>query len=68
MALQLEVVVIAEHTMIPLHGLTSAGHIAVQNLLGHLACYTSRADDKSLMVALQIGTVGTRTLVEAIRP
>ena len=68
MTLQLEVIVIAEHAMIPLHSLTGAGHIAVQNLLGHLACYTSRADDKPLMVALQVGTVGTRTLVETVGP
>ena len=40
MALQLQIIVVAEHTLIPLYGLAGTGNVVLQNLGGHLACYT----------------------------
>ena len=68
MALQLQVVVVAKHAVIPLHGLTCSGHVAIQYLLGHLAGNAGRAHDESLVIALQVFAVGTRTHVVAVHP
>ena len=68
MALQLKIVVVAKQIVIPLHGLTGTGHIALQNLGRHFACNAGRADNQSLVVALQVGTVGTGTHVVTVHP
>ena len=67
-ALQLEVVVVAEHAVVPLNGLAGSGDVALKDFLGYLASDAGRADDESLVVTLEIGAVGTRTHVVAVYP
>ena len=67
-ALQLQVVVVSEDTVIPFDGLAGSGNVAVENLLGHLAGNTCRADDEALVVFLQILAVCSGAHVEAVDP
>ena len=67
-ALQLEIVVVAKHPVIPLAGLTRSLYVAMDNLRRHLTGNTGRAHDEVLMIFLQVGTVGTRTIVVAVHP
>ena len=67
-ALELEVIVVAKHAMIPLTRLAGSLDVAMQNLGGYLAGDTCRADDEVFVVALEVGAVGTRTIVVAICP
>ena len=67
-ALQLQVIVIAEEIVIPLACLTGSGDIALQDLGWHLAGDTCRADDEVFVILLQVGTVGSRTHVVSIYP
>ena len=66
--LQLQVVVVAKHAMIPLAGLAGSRNVVVDDLGGHLACDTGRANDEVLVVFLQVGAVGARTVVVAVDP
>ena len=68
MTLELEIIVIAKKTMIPLYRLTGSSDITLQNLMRHLAGDTGRADNQSLMVSLQIGTICTRPHIIAVHP
>ena len=68
MALKLQVIVVAENTMIPLDGLACTSNVVLQYLPGHLARNTSRANNQAFMIFLQINTIGTRTLIETIHP
>ena len=66
--LQLQIVVVAKHPLVPLNGLAGSGNVAIQNLLGHLAGNTCRTDDESFVVFLQVLAVRTWTHVEAVYP
>ena len=68
MPLEFQIIVFAKDTAIPFDGLTSSRNIILQNLMGHLAGNTCRADNQSFMVALQVLPVGPGTHVEAIHP
>ena len=68
MALQLQIVVVAKHPVIPLAGLTGSFDVALDDLRGHLAGNAGRADDEILMVFLQVGAVGAWTVVVAVYP
>lgn len=67
-ALQLEIVVVAEHPMIPLAGFARTGDVAFQYFGGYFAGYTGRADDQVFMIFLQIFAVGTRPIVVTVHP
>ena len=68
MALQLQIVVVTEHTLVPLYGLASPGNISIQDLCGNLTGNTGRTDDQSFVELLQIGTVGTGAHIMTIHP
>ena len=68
MALQLQIIVITENTLVPLDGLTGTGDVTLQNLVRHLASYTGRTHDQSFVIAFQVGTVGARSHVETVNP
>ena len=68
MALQLQIVVVAEHSRIPFNGLPRSGYVVLQNLCRHLSGDTCRAYDKVFVVFLQIRAVGSRTHVESVHP
>ena len=68
MALQLQIVVVAEDALVPFNGLAGTGDIALQNLVRHLTSNTGRAHDESFVKALQVGTVGAWTHIEAVDP
>ena len=67
-ALQLDVVVVAPHAVEPLHRLLSALQVAGDDLLGHFAADTGRADDQPFAVLLQRLVVGAGAHVVAFRP
>ena len=66
--LQLQIVVVAKHAVIPFNGFTGAGNVSVKNFFGYLASNTGRTDYQAFMIAFQVFTVGTGTHVEAISP
>ena len=68
MALDFQVVVVAEDALVPGDGPACAVNVAVQNLARHLAAQTGRADDEAFVKLFQVGRVGARTHVEAIHP
>ena len=68
MALQLQIVVVAEDALVPFNGLAGTGDVALQNLVWHFAGNTGRAHDESFVEAFQVGTVGAWTHVEAVDP
>ena len=67
-ALNLQIVVFAKHTPIPLYGLSGPLNVTIQYLGGHLTCNTRRADNQALMVFFQIPTVGSWLEIKAIDP
>ena len=67
-ALKLQIVVVAEQILIPFNGFPCSCDVVLQNLRRHFACYTCRADDKVLMILLQVLAVSTRTHVIAVHP
>ena len=67
-ALQLEVVVVAKHTLIPLQSLSRSSHIALQYLRRHLAGNTCRAHNKVLVILLKVFAVGTWAHIIAVYP
>ena len=68
MALQLEIIVIAEDPVIPSGCFLSALDVALENLGRHLAGNTRRADDQILVVFLQVIAVGTRPVIVSVGP
>ena len=68
MALQLQVIVVAKHPVIPLYSLTGSCDIVIQYFLGHLSGNTCRADDQTFMKLLQVSTVGAGTHIVAVDP
>ncbi len=67
-ALQLQIIIVAEDTFIPLDSLTGSGNIVADNLGRHLSGYTGRAYDEVFVITLQVFAVRSRTHVEAIDP
>ena len=67
-ALQLQVVVIAEDALVPLYGTACTFDVAVQDLTRDLAGNTRRTDNQALVVALQLSMIGTRTHIVAVHP
>ena len=67
-ALQLQVVVVAEEVLIPLDGLLGLVVALGHNLFGHLAAQAGGADDESLVVFLQLAPVGAGAHVVADGP
>ena len=67
-ALQLQIVVVAEDALMPFDGLAGTGDITLQNLVWHFASNTGRAHDESFVEAFQVGTVGAWTHVETVDP
>ena len=68
MALKLKIIVITKDIVIPFTSLACTFDISLQHLSWHLACYTSRAYDETLVVFLKVLTVGTWTIIVAIHP
>ena len=66
--LQLQVVVVAEHAFVPLHGLLSRVKPSDPNHAGHFPAQTGGADDESLVVFFQFDAVGARAHVVAFGP
>ena len=67
-ALQLDVVVLAEHPVIPFYRLACSGNVIVEDFVRHLATETRRADNQSLVILLQILAVGTWSHIETVYP
>ena len=68
MALKLEIEVISPQILMPLNRFTGPLNITCKNLLRNFTTYTCRADNKVLVIALQIFMVSTRTMIKAINP
>ena len=68
MALQLQIIVITKHAVIPFKSFARTCYIAIKNLLGHLTGNTCRAHNQVLMIFFQICTVRTWTHIIAINP
>ena len=68
MALQFQVIVVAENPMIPLNGLAGPGNIVADDLGRNLTGNTGRTDDEVFMEALQIFPVGAGTHIETVNP
>ena len=68
MALKFQIVVVAKHPVIPLDSLAGTSNVTIQNLLGHLAGDTCRADNESFVKLLQVLTVCTGAHIIAIHP
>ena len=66
--LQLQVIVVPEDTLVPLHGLLRFRKLSGTYLAGHLATQTGGADNQPFVVFLQLDPVGTRTHVVALGP
>ena len=67
-ALQLQIVVVAEHALEPLDRLTRLIHLTAHDHLRHLAAQAGRAADDPLMVLLQLTVVGPGVIVHALGP
>ena len=67
-ALQLQVVVVAENPLEPQDGLLGSRQVARQYFAGNLATQTGRADDEPLVIFLEFVLVGTGTRVETLGP
>ena len=68
MALKLQVVVVAEETLVPKDGLFSRLQVAVLEFARHLATQTGRAADQSFVILLQHLVVDARTHIVTFHP
>ena len=68
MALDFQIVVVAEDALVPGDGPACAINVAVQNLARHLAAQTGRADDETLVVGRYLLLVRARVHVKAFGP
>ena len=68
MTLQLQIIVLAEHALIPAYCLLGSFQISLQYLVGNLTGNTGRTDDQSFLMRLQLHPVGTRTAIETVGP
>ena len=66
--LQLQVVVLAKGSLVPLYSLFGLIQHAACDHLGNLTTQTCRTYDKSLLILLQLHAVGTRAVVETLGP
>ena len=66
--LQLQIVVVAKHPLIPLYRLTCSLDVVAQDFCRHLAGDTCRTHDEVFMISLQVLAVGSRTHVESVYP
>ena len=67
-ALQLQVVVITEESVIPFYCLPCSSNVSVENLRRHLTGNTCRTYDESFVIFLQFFMVCTRSVVKALNP
>ena len=67
-ALKLQIVVVAKHTLVPLQCLARSLDVALEDLGRHLACDTCRAYNKVLVIFLKVLAVGTWSHVVAVDP
>ena len=67
-ALQLQVIVVAIHTLEPLDHLSCLVNLSVHDQLWHLTAQTCRTADDALMVLLQLALVGARMAIETLGP
>ena len=68
MALQLQIVVVAPESLMPLDSLTGSDDISFQDLGRYLTGNTGRTDNQVFVVFLQFHAVGTRTVIETVDP
>ena len=68
MALYLQVIIVAEHPLVPFYGFARALYVAVVDFPWHLAGEARRTDNQSLVVTLQVVVVGTRLGIETVDP
>ena len=68
MALEFQVIVLAEHLLEPHHGFFGLLHAALHDLLRNFTAQTGRADNESFVEQLQVFVVGAWTHVEAVDP
>ena len=68
MALQLQIIIIPKHPMIPLQSFPCPIHISLEYLGGHFAGDAGRADNQVLVIPLQVSSVCTGTAIEAVYP
>ena len=66
--LQLQIIVIAPKSLVPLNGLASTCYITFQNLCRHFTSNTGRTNNQVFVIFLEFFMVSTRTVVEAIHP
>ena len=67
-ALNLEVIIVAENTLVPFDRLFRFGDVACQNLTRHLTGETCRTDNEPFGMTLQLVVVGAGTVVETVNP
>jgi hypothetical protein len=67
-ALQLQVIIVAEHFLVPLHRLFRLTDLPAVDLTGNFSPQAGRGDDQPLMVLLQQLLVDAGTIVESFRP
>src|SRR5690554_8008985 len=66
MPLQLQVVSLPKHPLVPANGLPGSVEIALHDLLRHLATQTGRSNNQSLVVLLQQLLIDTRPVKKAL--
>ena len=67
-ALQLEVVVVAPHLLVPFYGFPCALDVAFQYFRRHLSGYACRTHYQPLAVSLEVFVVRPRSSVESVHP
>ena len=67
-ALQLQVIIVAKNTMIPLRCFTCALDVVPQNLARNFARDTRRTNNQSLVIGLQVFAVGSGAHIIAVYP
>ena len=65
---QFQVVVVAEHALVPLNHLLRSRNVVVQDAARHLSRQACRAADDALVVAHEVVVVGARAGVESVGP
>ena len=68
MKLKFQIVVVAEHLLVPADRFLGLLQVARRNGARHFAGQTGRTADQSFAVLLDLGAVGTRTHVESVGP
>ena len=68
MPLQLQVKIIAKHPLVPLDSLFGLIQFSLNDFARHFARHTSRTDNQSFVIFLQLHPIGTRTHIISLRP